>query len=75
MSKLFNPFKACMDCVDRTPGCQDRCEKYQAGKAEWLEYKAKLRYGRNADRYTFDQIEKHRNKRAIKRRDYHWRGR
>ena len=50
---------ACKDCVERTLGCHDHCEKYAEGKARYAELKNAIEGDRELRAYVKKSIERH----------------
>ena len=50
-----NTFK-CKDCVERTPGCHDHCEKYDEGKAKYENLKNAVEGDREVRAYAKKQV-------------------
>lgn len=51
----MQPVAPCKDCQERESGCHDRCEKYQAFKAERRELNLKMHELSSYNAYVTDR--------------------
>ena len=52
-----NPF-SCKDCVERTLGCHDRCEKYLEGKKKYAELRNSIEGDHDIQAYIRTSIKR-----------------